>query len=392
MSERKRCLIFDPFSGVSGDMILGGLLDIGLPREWLEQLVSSLPLQATLRATRVKRGSLQARAVSVESSGPPEARRLDDVLAIVESAGIDARARSQAVEAFRRLAEVEGALHGVPPEQVHFHEVGAADALIDIIGAVGAMPELGIESCFTRAVAVGRGWVSAAHGTLPLPAPTTLKLLEGLPVYESELEGELTTPTGAVLLSVLTGGRRLPRPFTPIRSGFGAGSRDPTTHPNCLRLTLAELDPRGPMTLVQADIDDMSPEYLPPLIEALQSAGAVDVWSFPLVMKKGRSGQRVEALVPEERREEVSRALFTASTTLGLRFWQVEREVLPRAMNTIEWRGLSIRIKTSRTPEGHVRCKPEYEDVIEAARALGISALEARQAIERLLERQSGVS
>ncbi len=392
MSERTRCLIFDPFSGVSGDMILGGLLDVGLPLEWLEQLASSLPLRATLRAARVKRGSIEAWAVRVEASEATESRRLEDVLAIVDGAAIDARARSYAVDAFRRLAEVEGALHGLPPEQVHFHEVGAADALIDVIGAAAAVAQLGIDSCYTRPVAVGRGWVDAAHGQLPLPAPATLRLLEGLPVYESELEGELTTPTGAVLLSVLTGGRRLPGPYTPIRSGFGAGSRDPTTHPNCLRLTLAELDPRGPMTLLQADVDDMSPEYLPPLLGALQAAGAVDVWSFPLQMKKGRSGQRIEALVPEERREEVSRALFSASTTLGLRFWQVERQVLPRSTNTIEWRGLQIRIKTSRTPEGHVRCKPEYDDVIEAARKLGISALEARLAIERLLERQSGVS
>ncbi len=392
MSERTRCLIFDPFSGVSGDMILGGLLDLGLPLEWLEQLVSSLPLRAKLGAARVKRGSLQAWAVRVETSGPTVTRRLEDVLEIVEAAGIDARARSHAVDAFRRLAEVEGALHGVPSDQVHFHEVGAADALIDIIATVGAIPELGIESCYTRAVAVGRGWVKAAHGRLPLPAPATLKLLEGLPVYESELEGELTTPTGAVLLAVLTGGRGLPGPFTPIRSGFGAGSRDPATHPNCLRLTLAELDARGPMSVLQADIDDMSPEYLPPLLEALHVAGAIDVWAFPLMMKKGRSGLRVEALVPEGHREEVGRALFAASTTLGLRYWQVEREVLPRATNTIEWRGFTIRIKTSRTPEGHVRCKPEYDDVIEAARALGISALEARLAIERLLERRSGVS
>ncbi len=392
MDERTRCLIFDPFSGVSGDMILGGLLDLGLPQGWLEQLVSSLPVRATLRAERVRRGTLQAWAVHVASPEPETARRLEDVLAIVDAADIDARARAQAADAFRRLAEVEGALHGVPPEQVHFHEVGAADALIDVIGTVAALPQLGIEACFTRPVAVGRGWVDAAHGKLPLPAPATLRLLEGLPIYESELEGELTTPTGAVLLSVLTGGQRLPGPFTPLASGFGAGSRDPKTHPNCLRLTLGELDPRGPMCLIQADIDDLSPEYVPPLLEALQTAGATDVWTVALVMKKGRSGQRVEALVPAAKREEVSRALFRASTTLGLRFWQVEREVLPRATNTIQWRGFPIRIKTSRTPEGHVRCKPEYDDVIEAARALGVSALEARRAIERLLDTQSNVS
>lgn len=386
MATASRCLIFDPFSGISGDMILGSLIDLGLSPEWLAELVHQLSIEADVTTTTVSRGAIRARTVTVDSRDPPCERHLSEVLGIVEAAPVDAAARALAASAFRRLAEVEGALHGVPPEEVHFHEVGAADAIVDIIGVAAGVAELGVATCYTRPVAIGRGWVKAQHGDLPLPAPATLKLLEGLPVHESDLEGELTTPTGAVLLSTLTNGRRAIADFVPLRSGFGAGSRDPSTHPNCLRVVLAEAEPDGDMCVLQADIDDMSAEYVPALIDALYGAGATDVWTHPVQMKKGRTGLRVEALVTESRREETGRALFQASTTLGLRYWRVERQVLPRDAKTIEWRGFSIRVKTSTLPDGHVRCKPEYDDVVRAARALGMAPLAARREIERELE------
>jgi uncharacterized protein (TIGR00299 family) protein len=389
MEDRSRCLIFDPFSGISGDMILGGLVDLGLGSEWLIELVQELPIPVHASVTTVKRGGLLAQAVSLEPEEPQPARGLAEVLEIVEGAKIDQAARTVAAAAFRRLAEVEAALHGVPVDQVHFHEVGADDAIADIIGTAAGVAALEVESCFTRPVAVGRGWIDAQHGRLPVPAPATLKLLEGIPVIETDLEGEFTTPTGAVLLATLTRGQRAPSSFVPIRSGFGAGSRDPSTHPNCTRLLLAELDPRGALSVLQADIDDMSPEYLPSLLEALREAGAIDVWTHPVHMKKGRTGIRLELLVPEARREEVSRTLFAASTTLGLRFWRVEREVLPRATKTIVWRGFPIRVKTSYAPDGHVRYKPEYDDVVAASQATGLAPLQVRQAIERELGRQA---
>lgn len=391
MEERSRVLIFDPFSGISGNMILGALIDLGLPEEWLEDLVHSLPLAVSVNISSVSRGGLSARLVHVERPENEPTRRLEDVLEIVRSAApLDPAARDLASAAFQRLADVEGTIHGIPPEQVHFHEVGASDAIVDIIGAAAGVARLDVERCFTRRVAVGRGWVMAQHGALPLPAPATLKLLEGLEVVESDIEAELTTPTGAVLLSLLTGGlgggRGGPGSFVPIRSGYGAGSRDSQSHPNCLRLVLAELDPGGDMYIIQADIDDISPEYLPPLREALDAAGATDVWTYPVQMKKGRTGFRIEVLVTGKRREEVGRALFENSTTLGLRFWPVDRQVLPRAENRIEWRGFTIRVKISRSAEGHVICKPEYDDVVRAARALGLPPLRARQEIECLLD------
>jgi uncharacterized protein (DUF111 family) len=211
-------------------------------------------------------------------------------------------------------------------------------------------------------------------------------LLEGLPVRESDLEGELTTPTGAVLLSVLTGGRRLHGDFMPVRSGYGAGGRDPSTHPNGLRLIIAELNERGDLIVMQADIDDMSPEYAPSLLEELFAAGAIDAWTQPVQMKKGRTGLRIEVLVPETGREAVSRALFQGSTTLGLRYWRVQREILPRAAKTFEWRGHTIRVKASTSPDGHVHYKPEFDDVAAAARAVGVPTIRAQNEIEQLLQ------
>ncbi len=385
MSQSRRCLIFDPFSGVSGDMVLAGLLDLGLTEEWLQELVSGLPLQVRLEFTSVMRGPIQARRVVVEPQGVEPDRRLADVLEILDAAEVDENARQRAATAFRRLADAEAEIHGVSSDEVHFHEVGAADAIVDILGACAGVAQLGTNFAYTRAVAIGRGWVASEHGQLPLPAPATMKLLEGIPIFESGLDGELVTPTGAVLLSVLTEGKPAPGAYRPLRSGFGAGGRNPPGHPNCLRMVLAELDSQDPMMLLQADMDDMSPEYVPPLVDALFAAGAADVVTLSVQMKKGRTGIRIEALVPESHRQAVAETILRESTTLGLRYWHVDREVLPREIKTIEWRGNPIRVKVSTAPGGHLRYKLEYSDVIQAARRTGVSALAARQEIERRL-------
>jgi uncharacterized protein (TIGR00299 family) protein len=366
-------------------MILAGLIDLGLSRDWLQELILGTPVDATLSVTAVVRGAISAPLVTVETAAEQPERRLDDILAIIDSAAVDQGARETAASVFRRLADVEGAIHGVPPERIHFHEVGAADAIVDILGAAAGIAQLGVTDCFTRPVAIGRGWIDAAHGALPVPAPATLRLLEGIPVFESDFEGEITTPTGAALLSALTGGKPAPGLFVPVRSGFGAGTRDPSTHPNCLRLVLADLQVPGPMFVLQADIDDMSPEFLPPLVQSLFDAGATDVSSHPVQMKKGRTGLRIEVLAHGAAIDSVQNAILSESTTLGLRFWHVQRQVLPRTTNRIEWRGFSIRIKSSVDADGHVRHKAEYDDIIAAAQALDIPPLRAKEEIERQL-------
>jgi pyridinium-3,5-bisthiocarboxylic acid mononucleotide nickel chelatase len=379
-----RALIFDPFSGISGDMTLGALLDLGLPIEWLRGFVTDLGIaDIGVEAHRVERRGIACTQLRLRL--PPEHahRHLSDVLRIIDGAGVASLVRDRAADAFTLLAEAEAEVHGTTRERVHFHEVGALDAIVDVLAGMAACSELGFDAFFTRPVTLGRGWAEMAHGTFPVPPPAVLKLLEGIAVRDPNLEGECTTPTGAAILRTLTGGREPPDTFVPLASGFGAGSRDPHDRPNCLRLVAAEVVARADEELVvlQADVDDLSPEYVPSVLEAVLRAGARDCTATPLLMKKGRPGVRIEALVADETRLAVSAALFRASSSIGVRWWAVRREALPRDERTVEWRGHPVRLKRSLLPGGGSRDKPEFEDVSRAADALGMTPFEAYRAM-----------
>lgn len=385
-----RALVVDPFAGIAGDMFVAALLDLGLGEPWLEDLVGSLGIPGVqARVERVGRRGIDCARVTFRLPEERGHRHLADVLEVVERSGAPEDVRTLAERAFRKLAEAEAAVHGIPMERVHFHEVGALDAILDVLCAMAGVRALGVERCFTRPVAMGSGWVDTAHGRFPVPAPATAKLLEGLPVKETRLEGECTTPTGAAILATLTEGAGPPSDLRLLATGYGAGSRDPEDRPNCLRLFLAEVAGPTPddLLLVQADVDDLPPEYVPAAQDALFAAGALDVVTHGVAMKKGRPGLRVEALVPEARLDAVLRALFGSTTTIGARFWRVDRPALPREESTLEWRGQRIRLKEVRLPDGTVRAKPEYEDVARAAAALGLTPLEVRRALERTDDR-----
>ena len=371
-----RALIFDPFSGISGDMTIAALLDLGLPLAWLQDFARRLALgPIEVGAERVQRCGIACTRLRLTLPPEPAHRHLRDVLAIVERADVPGEVRDRAAEAFTRLAEDEAEVHGTTPERVHFHEVGALDALFDVLGALAGVRELGFVEAYTRPVTLGRGWVQMEHGTYPVPPPAVLKLLRDMPVRDPEFEGECTTPTGAILLRVLTGGRAAPATFTPLATGFGAGARDPQDRPNCLRLLAVELERTADeLLLLQSDVDDLPPEYVPALLDELLRAGALDATATPLLMKKGRPGVRVEALLPPAARAAVEAAFFQASPTLGVRGWAVQREALPRQDETVEWRGQSIRLKRSQLPGGGERVKPEYQDVARAAASLGVPA------------------
>src|SRR6266699_1348992 len=290
--------------------------------------------------------------------------------------------RERATQAFRLLGEAEGRVHGVAPEKVHLHEVGAVDAVLDILGAIEGFEQLGVEAVYHWPVALGHGWVEAAHGRLPVPAPATAILLEGLDVTSGgPVEGEATTPTGATLLRVLSAGRP-PAEWRLVRTGWGAGQRDPKHYPNALRIMLAEQAAEaGRVALLATGVDDMSPEYVEPLRQALTAAGALDVQTWPVQMKKGRQGFRVEVMVPESLAEAVTAELFRHSTTAGVRRWVAERATLPRHQLTVRLDGVAVRVKV--LDGGSVRVKPEYDDVLAAARALGRPPLEVARAVER---------
>lgn len=378
-----RGLIFDPFAGISGDMILGGLVDLGLDPSWLREFVSSLGLGAVdVEIDRTVRSGISCARVRFVLPEEHAHRHLRHVLEIVERAETTPAIKERAGRIFRRLAEAEAAIHGTTVEKVHFHEVGALDAILDVLCAVAGIEELGVEQCFTRTVAVGTGYVDIAHGRFPLPAPATLALLEGMPVRDSGFAGECTTPTGAAILATLTEGRRVPPEVVVRKTGYGAGSRDPKDHPNCLRLIICDVLPRADsLFVVQADMDDLMPEYLPPAQDALLDAGALDAVVVPVGMKKGRPGFRLEALVPAPQLDGVLETIFRTTSTIGIRYWPVERAVLERREEVVEWRGEKIRRKRVVLPGGGERSKPEYEDVVRAAAALDLTPFEVRQAL-----------
>jgi hypothetical protein len=382
-----RIAILDPAAGISGDMTLGALLSLGVPSAWLEALPGRLGLAGVGVAVRdVVRCGVGCKQVEFMIPEQPHGRHVGELVRLVERAPVSAWVRERAVRAFRLVGEADGRVHGVPPEKVHLHEVGAVDAVLDIVGAIEGFEQLGVDAVYTWPVAVGRGWVEAAHGTLPVPAPATAILLEGLELAAGgPVEGEATTPTGAALVRVLASGAP-PDRWRLVQSGWGAGQRNPAHYPNALRVLVADQAAEaGRVMLVATDLDDMSPEYVEPLRQALVAAGALDVQTWPVQMKKGRAGFRVEVVAPEELGEAVTAALFRHSTTAGVRRWVAERATLARSQVTVQLAPhVSVRVKVLEQPDSDgVRVKPEYEDVLAAARALGRPPLEVARVAQR---------
>lgn len=386
-----RGLIIDPFAGISGDMLLGALVDLGLPVDRLQRIVDSVGLDVSVEAERVDRAGIACQRVAFDAPEQDQVRHLPDVLGLIQGSNAAEIVKSRAGAVFRRLAEAEAAVHGMPIEDVHFHEVGALDSILDVLCGVAGVHELGYERCFVRPVAVGSGSVTIGHGVYPLPAPATARLLTGLPVRETGYLEECTTPTGAALAAELTGGTRAPSDVVYGRSGYGAGSRDPAGRPNCLRLIECRIavpdGAEGPgsgqsVYALQADVDDLSPEYVVAAREALTDAGALDVALVRIDMKKGRPGVRLEALAPETSLPRVIDAFFRGTSTIGVRYWRVDRAVLGRTEELLRWRGHGIRVKRVALPDGTVRRKPEYEDVAAAARAEGVTPYQVRAELE----------
>src|SRR5437667_6312403 len=382
-----RIAILDPAAGISGDMPLGALLSLGLPVSWLAAWPGRLGVgggRATVRD--VRRAGVTCKQVEFDIPPQPHGRHVGELVRLVERAPVSDWVKERAVRAFRLVGEAEGRVHGVAPDKVHLHEVGAVDAVLDIVGAIEGFERLGAQAVHHFPVAVGQGWVEAAHGRLPVPAPATAILLEGLEIASAgPVEGEATTPTGAALLRVLSAGGP-PDRWRIVGSGWGAGDRDPQHYPNALRILVAVgASEAGRVVLLATDVDDMSPEYVEPLRQALVSAGALDVQTWPVQMKKGRSGFRVEVIAPEELAEGVTAALFRHSTTAGVRRWVAERATLPRRQVTVQLAPeVAVRVKVLEQPDaGGVRVKPEYDDVLAAARALGRPPLEIARAVER---------
>ena len=396
-----RVLYFDCFSGASGDMILGALIDAGLPFDQLRAAVGSLALDGvTLEAERVDRAGIGATKFRVRGADGRRGhhdrhdqahhhphhghghRGLSAICALVDRSALSEPAKNRARRLFRRLAETEAAIHRQPVEAIHLHEVGAVDSIIDIAGAVFGLERVGADRIVSSPLNVGSGTVRCAHGVLPVPAPATTRLVAGVPVYSSGVEAELLTPTGALLVTDYAE-QYGPLPALRVRQvGYGAGDRDLAGTPNVVRVVIGDDGAAGNLqrvVVIESEIDDMNPQIFGVLMDRLHAAGALDVFYAPIQMKKNRPGTLVSIVALPADREALAGLLFRETTTIGVRFQEMDRERLERERVTVETPLGPVRFKLAARNGDLVNASPEFDDCLRLAERhdLSVKAVQA---------------
>ncbi len=370
----------DCSSGASGDMLLGALVGAGVPLDTIDTAVQAIaPEPIRIRAESVTRAGLAATRVHVEVAESETRRSLDDILALLKTAPLDDRVRTGAGDVFERLALAEAAVHGTAVDQIHFHEVGALDAIADVVGACAGLVHLGIDRLTSSTIAVGGGSVVTAHGRLPVPPPAVAELLRDVPSVGGPADRELCTPTGAALVTTLASAYGPQPPMRVSAIGVGAGGQDLAGHANVLRLFVGEVvepshvdaDGRHTQLVLEANIDDLDPRLWPAVLDRILAAGAADAWLTPILMKKGRPAHTLSVLTDAACRADVLAIVFAETTTIGLRERPVGKVALDRDIRTVEVGGETIRVKVARHEGVVVNAQPEYEDVAAAATALG---------------------
>jgi uncharacterized protein (TIGR00299 family) protein len=379
---------FDCFNGAAGDMILGALIDAGCPLETLQDVVAKLSLPGvTLTAEKVQRHGLAATLarVEVEPGSQKVHRHLPEIVRIIDAAGLDPQVAEKANLVFQRLAHAEAGVHGIAVKQVHFHEVGAADAIVDIACSCAGLAALGVERVGCSPIPTGSGTVTCQHGILPVPAPATAQLLRGIPITGGEEVGELTTPTGAALLTTLAG-EFGPLPDMTIEAvGCGAGAREGQQRANILRLFVGRCaapdeGDQDTVTVLEAQVDDTTGQSLAYTCERLLEAGALDAYIVPIIMKKGRPGQLLTALGRPGDVPKLEALIFTETSTFGVRRYDARRAKLTRRHVTVETCYGPIRVKLGERGGKIAQAWPEYEECVAAARSAGVPLREVRQA------------
>jgi uncharacterized protein (TIGR00299 family) protein len=382
-----RALHFDCFSGISGDMTLGALLDAGADQDAVRAGLDSLGLPIRLVVERVRKGGFAATQVYVQAPEETTARHLPDVEEILGKGSLTPAQRSRALAIFRRLAEAEAAVHGMPLERVHFHEVGALDSIADIAGVAIAMDTLGIERFTSRSVVTGSGTVKCEHGIMPVPAPGTAKLLEGAPLAPSTIKAELTTPTGAAILAA-TVTEWVESPVMTVRAiGHGAGMKDFLEQPNLLRVFVGDVTEANPagrdqVLLLETNLDDVPGEVIGYTTEQLFATGALDVWTAAVQMKKHRPGVLLSVLAQPDKRAALETVLFRETGTFGIRRVLMEREKLQREAVSVTTPWGPVKAKRG-WREGLAVLTPEYEDCARVARQHGVALREVYEAVRR---------
>jgi uncharacterized protein (TIGR00299 family) protein len=379
---------FDCFSGISGDMFLGAFVDMGVPIDWLQKRIYGLGLeQVDIVARDVKKNGIGAKQVTVIEKGHSHPRNYRDIVRLIEVGALSDKVKMASKDIFSRIAEAEAKVHRCEKEDVHFHEVGAVDSIVDIVGAALCLEYFSIESVTSSPLPLGSGFVDCAHGRLPIPAPATLEILNGIPVYGGSADGEQVTPTGAGIIVSIA------REFGPIppmkieRIGYGSGSRETCDTPNLLRVfagerTNGQLQMTGDaVCVVETNIDDMNPELFGYVMEKLFHEGALDVFLIPGIMKKNRPGTKVEVLCPPEKKDAVSACLLTETSTIGVRCQWVQRNILKRFKATVKTRFGEIRVKCVLDPFGRRRCTPEFNACRKVAQERNVPLTEIYDAV-----------
>jgi len=382
-----RVCYLDCFSGISGNMVLGALIDIGLPKSVILEEVAKLGVEPfDIEVKRNERMRIYGTHVKVrvrEGNGPQRSYR--EIKRMIEESPLDQLVKERSLDIFHRLASAEAKIHGEKIDRVHFHEIGALDSIVDVVGAAAGVKYLAIEQVFVSRIPVGSGFVRGQHGRLPVPAPATLEILKGVPIYSSSLNEELVTPTGAAILtSLATGFGDIPE--MRIESlGYGVGDKVFEEIPNVLRIILGEGE--GPwegdrVWVVETDIDDMSPEIYGYLMEKLPEAGALDMTFTPIQMKKNRPGTTIKILCHEPEVNRIVDTLFRESTSIGARLYPVHRAKLSRRIEEVETKYGTVRVKVSTDHRGQIiNIMPEYEDCRKIAESMGIPLKEVYREI-----------
>ncbi len=381
---------FDCFSGISGDMTLGALIDLGVPADWLKDNLLELPLNGfDLSVSTVHRHGVHAKYVQVEVPEHDHSRHYSDIITLVDKSSLPDSVKERSLDIFDRIASAESHIHGCPKDEVHFHEVGAVDAIVDIVGTALCVDYLKIDRVISSQIPLGKGFVSCQHGKLPVPAPATVEILKGIPVYGSDIPHELVTPTGAAIITSLA------KSFESIPGmeieavGYGAGSRDLEQRPNLLRVMIGktrELQ-RGVqndrLLIVETCIDDMNPEVFGFLMERLFEDGALDVYWIPVFMKKNRPGTMVQVLCRMDQKETIANRIFKETTSIGVRYYEAFRSFLSREQVEIETAFGPVAVKKVKNPDGSIRVVPEYE----ACKRIALDKnLPLRSVYERILK------
>ena len=376
-----RTAYFDLISGISGDMTVAALLDLGLPRRRLKEELGKLAnLDFRIRVGRKSVNGIRAVRFQVLAGKGQPRRSWTDIRGLIEGSGLPAEVKTRGLAIFSKLAEVEGKVHGVSPEEVHFHEVGAVDSIVDVVAAAIGTCFLEIDEFACSAVPLGRGLTRSLHGVLPVPAPATLELLQGFPVEGADIGAENVTPTGAAILSALVTRKGEAPAMRVERAGYGAGTLEFADRPNVLRIVLGEGAPRlghERMLVMETQIDDMNPEIYDYVLERLFAAGARDVTLSPVQMKKNRPGTLLRVVAEPELRHVLAEIVLRETSTLGVRCYLVDRLVLPRTAMKLKTRFGTLTVKVAEEPGGGKRATPEYDEArkVAASRKVPLKAV-----------------